>query len=210
MAGCRVRRSSAQDSPVAVVSCPATSNVISWSRSSTSVIARPSSSAARTSIASTSVRSARCGSARRSAISAYSRRSASSMCRRTPRQGRRRCRSGLAMASIATELMFSSRGSTRRSAASRAGSLAPMTVRRITSRVISDIRGATGNSVPTGQLTTLAAAISAITSAWRATASRWNGGIMSPRRSRCTSSSITSTEVSPSSPRSIEFASPAW
>ena len=37
--GCRVSRSSAHDNAVAVVSCPATSSVINWSRSSTSDIA---------------------------------------------------------------------------------------------------------------------------------------------------------------------------
>ena len=61
---------------------------------------------------------------------------------------------------------------TARSAASRAGSLAPMTVRRITSSVISDIFGATANGRPTGQLAMFVAAISAISSACRATASR--------------------------------------
>ena len=42
-AGWRVSRSSVQASPVAVVSCPASSSVISWSRTSRSVIAEPSS-----------------------------------------------------------------------------------------------------------------------------------------------------------------------
>ena len=46
---------------------------------------------------------------------------------------------------------FSNRGSTERRAPSRSGSPAPITVRRITSRVISDIFGATGNGRPTGQ-----------------------------------------------------------
>ena len=41
--GWRVSRSSVQASPVAVVSCPASSSVISWSRTSRSLIAEPSS-----------------------------------------------------------------------------------------------------------------------------------------------------------------------
>ena len=106
--------------------------------------------------------------------------------------------------------MLISIGSTLRSSASLVGSLAPMTVRRITSRVISDIRGATANSESTGHAATLAAVISAIASAWRATAFRLNGASMRRRRSACTSSSTTSTELSPSSPLNIEFASPAW
>ena len=47
---------------------------------------------------------------------------------------------------------------------------------------------------------TLSAAISAINPVWRATASRWNGASIRRRRSRCTSSSTTSTEVLPSRP----------
>nr|CRL77046.1 hypothetical protein CPGR_04170 [Mycolicibacterium malmesburyense] len=117
---------------------------------------------------------------------------------------------GFAIAIDAHGPTFSSFGITSRSAASRSGSLAPITVRRITSRVISDIFGATGNGLPTGHPAMFSAAISAITPACRATASRWNGAIISRRRSRCTSSSTTSTELSPSSPPSIEFASPAW
>ena len=85
-----------------------------------------------------------------------------------------------------------------------------MTVRRITSSVICEVFGATGNCRPTGQPAMFSAAMSVIRSACFATASRWNGAIISRRRSRCTSSSITSTELSPSSPLNIEFASPAW
>ena len=95
IAGCRVSRSNAHDSPVAVVSWPATSSVISWSRSSRSVMGSPSSWPARTSIARASVRVARLGSARLSAISAYSSRSASSMLRRSARHGPSLCSFGL-------------------------------------------------------------------------------------------------------------------
>ncbi len=122
------------------------------------------------------MRVARSGSARRSAISAYSRRSAFSVLRRSARHGPSRCRLGFAIASDAHGVTLSSVGITSRSAASRSGSEAPMTVRRITSRVISDIFGATANSAPTGHVAMFAAAISAITAVWRATASRWNGG----------------------------------
>ncbi|CNU11168.1 Uncharacterised protein [Mycobacterium tuberculosis] len=115
----------------------------------------------------------------------------------------------MASASVAHGPTLSSRGMTLRSAASRTGSLAPMTVRRITSRVISDILGATANALAIGHPAMLAAAISAIGPAWRATASRWNGGDIRRRRSRCTSSSINSSELSPSSPANIELASPA-
>ncbi len=62
---------------------------------------------------------------------------------------------------------------TARSAASRAGSLAPMDrPARITSIVTSDIFGATANGRPTGQLAMFVAAMSAISSACRATATR--------------------------------------
>lgn len=47
-----------------------------------------------------------------------------------------------------------------------------MTVRRITSSVISDILGATANRFPTGHPDRFSAAISAISPVWRATASR--------------------------------------
>ncbi len=98
---------------------------------------------------------------------------------------------------------------TARSRANRSSSVVPMTVRRMTSSVIADIRGATGNSVPTGHPAMLSAAISVITAVWRATASRPKGASMSRRRSRCTSPSITSTELGPSRPVSMAFASPA-
>ncbi|SHU82330.1 Uncharacterised protein [Mycobacteroides abscessus subsp. abscessus] len=56
-----------------------------------------------------------------------------------------------------------------------------MTVRRITSRVMSVVRGATGKLSPTGHSAMFAAAIWAIWETWRATASRWNAGISSRR-----------------------------
>ena len=59
--------------------------------------------------------------------------------------------------------IWSTLGSTRRNAASRSGSVAPITVRRITSRVSSDIFGPTAKSRPTGQPAMVAAATSAIT-----------------------------------------------
>lgn len=127
----------------------------------------------------------------------------------TVRHGLRRSRSGLAIANVVHGPTLSSRGITSRSAASRAASLAPMTVRRITSSVISDIFGWTGNSRPTGQPAMFSAAISCMVVAWAATASLANGASIRRRRSRCRSSSITSTEVSPSNPVSIELASPA-
>ncbi len=96
--------------------------------------------------------------------------------RRSERHGPSRCRLGFAIASDAHGVTLSSFGITSRSAASRSGSEAPMTVRRITSRVISDIFGATANSDATGHVAMFAAAISAITAVCRATASRWNGG----------------------------------
>ena len=65
--GVRIRRSNAQESPVAVVSCPAVSRVRSSSRSSESVIALPSSWRAESSSESTSSPGSE---ARRSAISA--------------------------------------------------------------------------------------------------------------------------------------------
>ena len=67
------------------------------------------------------------------------------------------------MAIVAHGPRFNTRGMTSRSAASRAGSLAPMTVRRMTSRVISDILGPAAMSCPTGQPAILAAAASAMT-----------------------------------------------
>ena len=85
-----------------------------------------------------------------------------------------------------------------------------MTVRRITSRVICAIFGATANSTPNGQSAMLSAAAWAITGVWRATASRWKGGSIRRRRSRWTSSSISRTDVGPSRPVSIALASPAW
>ena len=132
------------------------------------------------------------------------------MLRANRRHGRRLCRLGFAIANDSHGPTLSSRGITSRSAASRTGSLAPITVRRITSRVISEVFGATGNGSPTGQPAMFSAAISAISSACRATASRWNGAIISRRRSRWTSSSITRTELSPNRPPNIELASPAW
>ena len=105
---------------------------------------------------------------------------------------------------------LSSLGITVRRRASRSASPAPITVRRITSKVISDILGATANGRPMGQPAILSAAIAAMASPWRATASRRNGAIIIRRRSRCSSSSITNTELAPSSPASIELASPAW
>ena len=51
-----------------------------------------------------------------------------------------------------TGVTLSSLGITSRSAVSRAGSDAPMTVRKMISRVISDIFGATGKSVFTGHV----------------------------------------------------------
>ena len=60
--GCGAAGRRPKASPVAVVSWPAASIVISSSRSSTSVIGRPSSSRARSSSESTSVRSSRSGS----------------------------------------------------------------------------------------------------------------------------------------------------
>lgn len=101
-------------------------------------------------------------------------------------------------------------GSTSRSAASRSGSSAPITVRRMTSRVIAAILGATANSLPTGQPATSAAVIRAISSVCRCTASRWNGASISLRLSRCRCSSSNNTELSPSTPRMTELASPAW
>ena len=132
------------------------------------------------------------------------------MASRTVRHGLRRSRSWLAIASVSHGPTLSRRGITWRNAVSRAGSPAPMTVRRITSSVISDIFDATGNVRPTGQPAMLSAAIWAMVEAWAATASLANGASISRRRSRCRSSSITNTEVSPSRPLSIELASPAW
>ena len=53
------------------------------------------------------------------------------------------------------------------------------------------------------------AAIPAISAVWSATASRRKGASMSRRRLRCSSPSITSTELRPSRPANTEFASPA-
>ncbi len=84
-----------------------------------------------------------------------------------------------------------------------------MTVRRITSSVSCDIRGATANSLPTGHDAMFSAA-SRPSPRCRATASRLERCNTSLRRSRRTSPSMTSTELDPSSLASIELASPAW
>ncbi len=68
-AGLCSNRSNAHASPVAVVSCPAASIVISSSRSSTSVIGSPFSSRAPSSTESTSVRSSTPEARRRRSIS---------------------------------------------------------------------------------------------------------------------------------------------
>jgi hypothetical protein len=115
----------------------------------------------------------------------------------------------LAIASVCQTLRESSFGMMARSSASRRGSLAPITVRRITSRVSCDMRGPTGNSTATGHFAMFAAAMSDIALACRATAFAANGASINRRRSRCTSPSTTRTELFPSSPASIELASPA-
>ena len=84
-----------------------------------------------------------------------------------------------------------------------------MTVRRITSSVSCDICGATANSVPTGQGSMFSAASSAITTGLARDRVAVERRQHQPRRSRWTSSSTTSTELVPSRPASIEFASPA-
>ena len=158
-AGLRSSRSNAHARPVVVVSCPASSSVISWSRSSPSSI-----SPARTSAESTSSRSARPGSARRAAISSSSSRFASATRCRCRRQWPTYLRPGTTHISITVGSISTVFGSTSRNACVRAGSLTPITASRITSSVIARMRACSANGRPSGQPSTSAATIRSIVS----------------------------------------------
>jgi hypothetical protein len=160
----RRRRSIAHDSEVAVVSWPATSSVISSSRSSRSLIGEPSSCVAETSRERMSSRSALRGSARRARISSISSSSTGSSTRlKNPRRSIRAGptvdirtnRLGRVIQSIIPPSMARIRS--RRSPGSR-----PNTARRMISSVSACIRGAMAMGSPLGQPATSRSATSVI------------------------------------------------
>ena len=133
-----------------MVSWPATSRVMSSSRSSWSDMPRPSSSRAWISIESTSSRSSRSGAARRRRISSNSSSSAGSMTCRKARTRDSRC--GPITAIMAMRRGSEPQESTSRRASSnrrrRVVSVTPNTVRITTSSVIACMRGHTFRGRP--------------------------------------------------------------
>ena len=142
--GWRVSRSSVQARPVAVVSCPASSSVISWSRTSRSLIAEPSSKRA--------CDEQRADVRRRAPRGA--RRSRPAAARRSPPPSRCSRSSGLRAPEQHRDLQLRR---DRRPTAGRAGGRAaaprsdtPKTARRITSSVIACMLGCTANALAHG------------------------------------------------------------
>ena len=151
-------RSSVQASAVAVVSCPATSSVISSSRSSWSVSGAPSSSRAASSSERMSSRSSASGvgaalvRSRRSRSASASRGASCDEARPRARD-RRRCGRRQRERSPAADAdrRPSSGAAAPPGGRSRAGSSSPKTVRMMISSVIACIAGRTANGRPRGQ-----------------------------------------------------------
>jgi hypothetical protein len=84
-----------------------------------------------------------------------------------------------------------------RSAVSRSLPAPPKTTLVITRRTIRLTRGTAGNGSPRGHVSSSRPAIAPIVSRWRAEWSRSSGGPITPRKSLCSGSSRTSSDVVP-------------
>jgi hypothetical protein len=84
-----------------------------------------------------------------------------------------------------------------RSAVSRSLPAPPKTTLVITRRTIRLTRGTAGNGSPSGHVSSSRPAIAPIVSRWRAEWSRSSGGPITPRKSLCSGSSRTSSDVVP-------------
>ena len=135
--GWRASSSIAQAIAVAVVSCPAATSVMSWSRSSSSVSPWASSAEARTSSASKSRRSGSAGSRRAASISSPRKSWMVARSSISRRHGPNPCNAGMPSPIITTGPASTARPTIGRIRSSRFESDTPNTTRKMTSSVSS-------------------------------------------------------------------------